>query len=82
MPAVFPREQSDAGGLFSYGTSLREATHRMASHATRILNGDRPGELPIEALGKGELVVNLRTARVLGLTVAPQTVGSATQVIE
>jgi putative ABC transport system substrate-binding protein len=79
---VFARDQSDANGLFSYGTSLRMAARRMASHTTKILKGGRAGELPVEVLWSQDLVVNLRTARALSLTVGTETLARATQIIE
>jgi putative tryptophan/tyrosine transport system substrate-binding protein len=69
LPTVFAREQADAGGLIAYGTSLREAARQMAPYVDKILNGARPGDLPIRTILKHELVVNLRTAMALGVTV-------------
>lgn len=69
LPTVFAREQADAGGLIAYGTSLREAARQMAPYVDEILKGARPGDLPIRAVRKHELVVNLRTARALGVTI-------------
>jgi ABC-type uncharacterized transport system substrate-binding protein len=69
LPTVFAREQIDAGGLIAYGTSLREAAKHMALYADKILKGAKPGDLPIGAALRHELVINLRTARKLGLTV-------------
>ena len=72
----------DAGGLFSYGTSLRAAAYRMARYATRILRGTELSGLPVQTFHRPELVVNLRTARSLGLTLPPDIVSRAVQVIE
>jgi putative ABC transport system substrate-binding protein len=82
LPTVFAREQIDAGGLFCYGTSLRSATQQMAQCAKKILDGNRPGDLPIQTLSQHELVVNLQTAQKLGLTVPSNIVNRAVQVIE
>lgn len=82
LPTVFPREQVDAGGLFCYGTNLRSATERMAQYAKRVLDGSRPGDLPIQVLAEHELVVNLRTARMLGVDIPSDVASRAIQVID
>jgi putative ABC transport system substrate-binding protein len=69
LPTIFAREQADAGGLFAYGTSLREAARAMAPYVDKILKGAQPGELPIRGVLKHELVVNLQTARALGVMI-------------
>lgn len=71
LPTVVARAQADAGGLFGYGTSLRGAAYQMAGYASRILRGTEPRDLPIETFQCAELVVNMRTARSLGLTIPP-----------
>ena len=81
-PTVFPISMVDAGGLFAYGTSLREAAKHMAGYVDKVLKGARPGELPIEAALSHELVVNLKTARALGVTVPPELLKRADQVIQ
>jgi putative tryptophan/tyrosine transport system substrate-binding protein len=81
LPTVFPREQVDAGGLIAYGTSLREAARHMARYVDKILKGASPGDLPIEAALHHELIVNLQTARKLGVIVPPELLKSADQVI-
>jgi putative tryptophan/tyrosine transport system substrate-binding protein len=81
LPTVFAREQADAGGLFAYGTSLREAAHAMAPYVDKILNGTDAGSLPIRGVHKHELVVNLRTAHSLGVTV-PEALINAALVIQ
>jgi putative tryptophan/tyrosine transport system substrate-binding protein len=71
----------DAGGLIAYGTSLREAARCMARYANNILRGANPGDLTIEAALRPELVVNLQTAERLRLTIPPEVLSRADQVI-
>jgi putative ABC transport system substrate-binding protein len=82
LPTVFAREQVDAGGLIAYGTSIREAAKHMAVYTDKILKGAKPGDLPIEAALRHELVINLRTARQLGMTVPLELLERASQVID
>ena len=68
LPAIFERrEYAEAGGLLAYGPSLREQFHRAATYVDKILKGAKPADLPVEPPAKLELVVNLRTAKALGL---------------
>jgi putative tryptophan/tyrosine transport system substrate-binding protein len=72
LPSMFGwREYCEAGGLMSYGANQRATYVRLATYADRLLRGERPGDLPIEQPTTFELIVNLGTARALGLTVPP-----------
>jgi ABC-type uncharacterized transport system substrate-binding protein len=82
FPTIFPREMADAGGLFSYGTSLRTATRHMAQYVKNVLDGAKPGEMPIRTLSAHELVVNLQTAARLELTVPTDVLDRAVEVIQ
>jgi putative tryptophan/tyrosine transport system substrate-binding protein len=83
LPAMFGfREFADAGGLISYGSSLREIFRRAASYVDKIFNGADPGNLPIEQPTRFELVINLKTAKALGLAVPPSLLTLADEVIE
>lgn len=79
---VFPISMLDAGGLIAYGTSLREAARHMARYADNIFGGANPGDLPIRAALAHELVINLQTARRLGVSVPSEMLGKANQVIQ
>ena len=83
LPTVFSfREHVEDGGLISYGINLRQNYHRAAYFADRILRGEKPGDLPVEFPTKMELVVNLITAEVIGLTIPPSVLARADEVIE
>jgi len=83
IPAIhFLREFVDEGGLMSYGNSLADAYRRVGTQTAKILNGAKPSDVPVEQAVKVELVINLRTARTLGLTFPLSLLGRADEVIE
>lgn len=82
MPTIFPGGEFHTGGLISYGTTVRNTWPRMAMLADRILKGSSPGKIPIEIETRRQLVVNLRTARAIGLLVAEEVLTQADRVID
>ena len=83
LPAVYPfRYFAEVGGLLSYGNDIFDNYRRAASYADRILKGAKPSELPVQAPVKFELVINLKTAKALGLTVPPTLLAIADKVTE
>jgi putative ABC transport system substrate-binding protein len=83
LPAIYSaREFVDVGGLMSYGPNLRELFRRSATFVDKILRGSKPGDLPVEQPTKFELVINLKTAKALGLKIPPSLLARADQIIE
>jgi len=83
MPSIFAFEaHAEAGALVTYGIDRRDTIIQTADYVDRILRGIKPAELPVQAAQKFELVVNLKTAKALGLTISPTMLGRADKVIE
>ncbi len=83
MPAMFSRREiAEAGGLASYGASVIDAYRQTGVYVARILKGDKPGELPVMQAVKFEFVLNLKTARTLGIDVPMAFSAAADEIIE
>jgi putative ABC transport system substrate-binding protein len=83
LPAIYTfREYVESGGLMSYGADLPDLYRRAASYVDKILKGTKPGELPLQSAEKFELVINLKTAKALGLTIPSSLLGRADHLIE
>ena len=83
MPAVYPeRHFAAAGGLITYGANWIDQYRLAAGYVDRILKGEKPADLPVQAPTKYELVLNLKTAKALGLDIPPTVYARATEIIE
>ena len=83
LPAVYPwREGVDAGGLMAYGPNVADLFRRAATYVDKILRGAKPADLPVEQPTKFELVINLKAAKALGLTIPPSVLLRADEVIQ
>jgi len=82
LPTMFAPSRVAAGGLIDYGTSQVEAIRHMAGYVDKVLKGAKPGGLPVETVKRYELIVNLKTARDIGVTIPPEVIKRANQVIQ
>jgi putative ABC transport system substrate-binding protein len=83
VPTIYSvREFAEAGGLMAYGVNIHESFGRAATYVDKILKGAKPADLPVEQPTKFELIINLKTAKALGLTIPPSLLQRADEVIQ
>ena len=83
LPAIYPlRSFTDGGGLFSYGFDQNDQFQQAAAYVDRILKGEKPGDLPVQEPTKFAMILNLKTAKALGLAIPPTLLARADEVIE
>ena len=83
LPLIYPqREWPDRGGLMSYGANVEDSYRQLASYVDRILKGAKPAEVPVQRSTKLELVINLKAAKQIGLTIPPNVLARADKVIK
>jgi putative ABC transport system substrate-binding protein len=83
LPAIYSaRYFVTAGGMISYGSDTTDSFRRAAGYVDRILRGERPADMPVQAPSKNELVINMRTAKALGLTIPETLLATADEVIQ
>jgi putative ABC transport system substrate-binding protein len=82
LPTLFPPSRAAAGGLISYGTSQTEGIRQMAAYVDEILKGAKPGELPVQVVKRYELILNLKTAAAIGVSIPPEMLKQADQVTQ
>ena len=83
VPAIYPyREQAEAGGLLSYGPDLVDRDRQIGRYVGRILKGEKPADLPVQQQSKFEFIINLQTAKAIGLTIPSSVQSLADELIE
>jgi putative ABC transport system substrate-binding protein len=83
LPTIYGvREFVDVGGLMTYNPSMRESFRRAATYVDKIFKGAKPGDLPVEQAAKFDLIINVKASKALGLTIPPQVLARATEVIQ